>query len=63
MKNLAKDNVVSAEAKSFADLGIRPVSMEGVLPDYLWRFRPSGQYAASKASAQNLRGKRAGFGG
>jgi NADH dehydrogenase len=29
--------------------------MGAVLPDYLWRFRPSGQYAAIKASARNLR--------
>jgi NADH dehydrogenase len=29
--------------------------MEAVLPDYLWRFRPSGQYDAIKDSAQNLR--------
>jgi len=26
-----------------------------VLPDYLWRYRPSGQYAEIKASAGNLR--------
>jgi NADH dehydrogenase len=29
--------------------------MEAVLPDYLWRFRPSGQYDAIKQSARNLR--------
>ena len=29
--------------------------MESVLPDYLWRFRPSGQYEALKESARNLR--------
>ncbi|WP_298969221.1 complex I NDUFA9 subunit family protein [uncultured Roseobacter sp.] len=55
VRNLAKDNVVSDEAKSFADLGITPVSMASVLPDYLWRFRPSGQYDAIKESAKNLR--------
>ena len=64
VRNLARDNVVSGSVKTFEDLGIRPVSMEGVLPDYLWRFRPSGQYAASKASAKHLKGgKRAGFDG
>ena len=26
-----------------------------VLPEYLWRYRPSGQYAAIKDSAKNLR--------
>jgi len=58
VRNLARDNVVSPEARGFADLGIVPVSMEAVLPDYLWRFRPSGQYAATKASARNLHSNR-----
>ena len=41
--------------KACADLGIQPTAMEAVLPEYLWRFRPSGQYAAIKDSAKNLR--------
>ncbi|MGQ0567677.1 MAG: complex I NDUFA9 subunit family protein [Gemmobacter sp.] len=53
--NLARDNVVAPGAKGFADLGITPVSMDAVLPEYLWRYRPSGQYAAIKESAKNLR--------
>ena len=56
VKNLAVDNVVSGDHKGFADLGITPVALETVLPDYLWRFRPSGQYDAIKASAKNLKG-------
>ena len=55
MRNLRNDNVVSADAKGFADLGIAPVSLSAVLPEYLWRFRPSGQYDAIKESAKNLR--------
>ncbi|MCD1624910.1 complex I NDUFA9 subunit family protein [Seohaeicola saemankumensis] len=55
VRNLARDNVVGEGAKGFADLGIEPVSLEAVLPDYLWPYRPSGQYAAIKASAKNLR--------
>lgn len=55
VKNLTKDNVVAQGAKGFADLGIEPVAMASILPDYLWRFRPSGQYDAIKESAQNLR--------
>ncbi|MCV3269861.1 complex I NDUFA9 subunit family protein [Roseobacter sinensis] len=55
VRNLAKDNVVSSDAKGFADLGISPMTMGSVLPDYLWRFRPSGQYDAIKDSAKNLR--------
>lgn len=55
VKNLRVDNVVSEGAKSFADLGITPVSLEAILPEYLWRFRPSGQYDEIKESAKNLR--------
>ncbi|MGB3146924.1 MAG: complex I NDUFA9 subunit family protein [Paracoccaceae bacterium] len=54
VQSLRRDNVVSAGARGFAELGIAPVAMAAVLPDYLWRFRPSGQYEAIKASAKNL---------
>lgn len=54
--NLRRDNVVAPGARGFDALGIRPISLEAVLPDYLWRFRPSGQYSAIKESARNLRG-------
>lgn len=53
--NLRHDNVVSEGARGLADLGIKPTAMEAVLPDYLWRFRPSGQYDAIKESARNMR--------
>ena len=55
VRNLALDNVVADDAKGFADLGITPTPMASVLPEYLWRFRPSGQYFTIKASAKNLR--------
>lgn len=55
VRNLAYDNVVGEDVKTFADLGISPIAMASVLPDYLWRFRPSGQYDAIKDSAKNLR--------
>lgn len=63
VEQLRHDNVVAPGAKGFKELGIAPQSMEAILPDYLWRFRPSGQYDAIKQSAQNLRGGggRAGF--
>jgi NADH dehydrogenase len=51
---LRRDNVVGDGAKGFADLGIRPTAMDGVLPNYLWRYRPSGQYDAIKDSAKRL---------
>ncbi|WP_371038910.1 MULTISPECIES: complex I NDUFA9 subunit family protein [unclassified Rhodosalinus] len=55
VRQLGRDNVVADGARGFAELGIAPVSMEAVLPEYLWRFRPSGQYTAIKDSARNLR--------
>ncbi|OYW59790.1 MAG: complex I NDUFA9 subunit family protein [Rhodobacterales bacterium 12-65-15] len=55
VRNLSRDNVVSPGAKGFADLGITPTAMEAVLPEYLWRYRPSGQFTAIKDSAKNLR--------
>ncbi|MFZ3582576.1 complex I NDUFA9 subunit family protein [Loktanella sp. DJP18] len=55
VRNLAVDNVVADGARGFADLGLVPTPMSSVLPDYLWRFRPSGQYAAIKDSAKNLK--------
>ena len=55
VKNLRRDNVVAQDAQGFEALGITPVAMISVLPEYLWRFRPSGQYDAIKESASNLR--------
>lgn len=52
--SLKSDNVVG-DKPGFAALGITPVAMETILPDYLWRFRPSGQYDAIKASAKHLK--------
>lgn len=48
-------NRVTSQAMGFADLGIRPTPASAVVPEYLWRFRRSGQYDAMKASAKNLR--------
>ncbi len=55
VKNLRVDNVVSESARGFAQLGLQPTSMEAILPEYLWRYRPSGQYDAIKDSAKNLK--------
>ena len=45
---LKRDNVVgpSAGARTFADLGIRPASPEAIVPQYLVRFRRTGQFEA-----------------
>ena len=55
LKNLRRDNVVSEGAKGLADLGITPEPMDTILPTYLWKFRPNGQYDEIQASARNLR--------
>ena len=55
VKSLRSDNIVGVGAKTLANLKIEPVAMAAVLPDYLWRFRPSGQYATIKDSVQNLK--------
>jgi NADH dehydrogenase len=45
---LRSDNVVSAEAeaegRTLAGLGIQPESTAAILPSYLWRYRPAGQF-------------------
>jgi len=50
---LKSDNVVSDAAKSagltLEGLGIAPDSMEAVCPQYLWRFRPMGQFQRKDA--------------
>ena len=57
LRNLARDNVVSPGARGLADLGIAPAPMDLVLPTYLWRFRPTGQFTAIRESAKGLRGQ------
>ncbi len=54
-KSLKSDNVTSVDALTFADLGLSATSMDTVLEEYLWRFRPSGQYSDIKESAKNLK--------
>src|ERR1700690_4599309 len=50
---LRSDNVVSEAAKSaghtLEGLGIAPDSLEGVAPQYLWRFRAAGQFQKKNA--------------
>ena len=55
VKNLANDNVVHEGTRGLEAFGIDPTPLSTVLPEYLWRFRPSGQYDAIKQSAKNLR--------
>ncbi len=55
VRNLRNDNVVSDGARGLADLGITPVAYGAVLDDYLWRFRPTGQYEALTESAKDMK--------
>jgi len=57
VRQLRRDNVVIEGARGFEALGIDPVPMELVLPNYLWAYRPTGQYENSRDSARNLRGQ------
>ena len=54
VENLKRDNVVTPGTPGFAELGIEPTAMGAVLPTYLWRHRPGGQYAAIRESAGKL---------
>ncbi len=45
LKMLKHDNVVSADAKGFAELGIKPQAIEVILPRYLHRYRVGGRFA------------------
>jgi len=52
---LESDNIVSdaavTEGRSFEALGIAPVSVEAVVPSYLWRFRKTGQFDTARSDA------------
>lgn len=57
-RTLRHHNVATREpgkVLGFEDLGIAPKAAAAVIPDYLWRFRPSGQYDVIKDSAKSLR--------
>lgn len=56
VKQLRKDNIVTEGAKTFADLGIEPTGVDAVIEDYLYQYRPYGQYAELTESAKNLKG-------
>lgn len=53
---LKSDNVMTKGALGLADLGIEADSLEAILPTYLWRFRPQGQFQSinQERSAKKL---------
>ena len=48
---LKTDNIVHEGARGFADLAITPNAMEAIVPGYLWRFHPKGQFGRPERSA------------
>jgi NADH dehydrogenase len=48
---LRADKAVGTGAPGLAELGVAPTALEAILPTYLYRFRPGGQYAGSTAPA------------
>lgn len=48
VKQLQHDNVVSEKAvkegRTLEGLGIKPRTIEAILPNYLWTYRPAGQF-------------------
>ncbi len=47
---LQRDNVVSPDALTLADLGIAPTAAEVVIPSYLDKYRPGGRFSQPSAS-------------
>ena len=45
VKQLKYDNIVSEEYMSFEDLDIKPKSLDLILPSYLKRYRPRGNFS------------------
>ena len=41
---LTRDSVVAADARGFESFGIEPAAIDGIIAQYLERFRPGGQY-------------------
>jgi NADH dehydrogenase len=43
--NLENDNIVSESEKTFSDLNIEPLGLDIILPEYLWKYRPEGEFS------------------
>ncbi|MDE2113212.1 MAG: complex I NDUFA9 subunit family protein [Alphaproteobacteria bacterium] len=41
---LKQDNVLAKGALTFDDLRLDPTTVDAIVPSYLWRFRPKGQF-------------------
>lgn len=49
--SLQVDNVVNPGALGLKELGVQPTAVESIVPSYLSRFRPGGQFAQQHGSA------------
>jgi NADH dehydrogenase len=47
--DIVVSEAASREGRTFEGLGLDPVTIESVVPSYLWRFRKSGQFGARMA--------------
>ena len=47
---LKTNNVVGNNTEGLSALGVAPVALEAVIPSYLWRFRPKGQFQEAPTS-------------
>lgn len=53
VENLKLDNVVSDTAKGFEDLGVRPETVEAIVPSYLSKYRKYGQFYEKRQVAED----------
>ena len=50
VRQLKRDNVVSADAATLRDIGIAPTAAEVILPTYFDRFRVGGRFADQRTT-------------
>jgi len=48
--NVAKSGPDASGVGTLADLAVAPTAVEAIVPNYLWTYRPSGQYAESRGA-------------
>ncbi len=56
VKQLQTDNIVSDGVAGLSDLGVSATAMSAELPDYLYSYRPAGQYTQITRSGGDLQG-------